>query len=290
MRNFLKTIGIENILMLVLAQVAIKYFFFAPFNVPTALFDYKFMLLVLASFCIAAGGQYLNYAQKHPAEIGRRKAQNVFVVLNIIAVGIGFYLSNALGVPVFTAIFIIASALVYVYVTSLKEYAVIGNIVLSFLVTLGIFVEAIYDLVPIMNDQIRQTQLTYFSILFDYSAVVFFINWMREMAKDQLHISDDHDRSIKTLPILLGRKRANTVFIVLNTILLGGLFYYMYTYLYHNTILLIFTLTAIAFPLLVIFYLVVKAKNPQDYKIISQLLFAELFMAIISLSLYQFIL
>lgn len=290
MQKFSTNIGVKYILLIIIAEVAMRYFFFAPFGVLTSLYNYEFILLILASVAIAAGGHYLYTAEKSAGKMSTSTAQNVFVGCNILGVGIGFYLSNALGVPFFTAIFIIASALIYSYVHSLRNYAVIGNLILSLLAVLPIFVVAIYDLVPLIDDENRQFQLTYFSILVDYAVFVFLINWMRQLVKDQINLNTDYKTKRSTLPLLLGRKRSKYFLLALNTAVFGLLLLYSYTYLIENLKLLLGTLTGLVVPVLIIFYLILKAEQPREYKIVSKFLFAELVLTAVSLSFYQFLL
>src|SRR5690554_5074464 len=94
----------------------------------------QFTLLVLATLCIAAGGNIIN--DLYDIEIDRvnkpnkviigksiseRTANNLFIVLNVVGVGIGFYLSNVIGRPGFSALFIAISALLYLYASNLKS-------------------------------------------------------------------------------------------------------------------------------------------------------------------------
>src|SRR5690554_635682 len=121
----------------------------------------QFILLVLATLCIAAGGNIIN--DIYDIEIDRvnkpdkvligksiseRTANNLFFILNIIGVGIGFYLSNVIGRPGFSALFIGISALLYLYAANLKSMLLVGNILVSILVAMSFIIVAIYDLLP----------------------------------------------------------------------------------------------------------------------------------------------
>ncbi|HAV54687.1 MAG TPA: prenyltransferase, partial [Aequorivita sp.] len=58
--NYLNLIRYQNLVFIALAQVFIKYGLFQPFGVDTALTNYSFALLVIATICIAAAGNIIN--------------------------------------------------------------------------------------------------------------------------------------------------------------------------------------------------------------------------------------
>ena len=197
-----------------------RYFLFEPLGVALTLNDFSYALLVLATLCLTAGGNVINdifdvdtdrinkpekiLVGKH---ISESSAYTSFVILNVIAVGIGFYLSNSIGKPGFSAVFISISAILYIYASYLKRSIVIGNIVISLLVGFVILVVAIYDLMPAITVQNMPIQSRVFKIMLDYALFAFAINLIREMVKDQQDINGDHNAGIQTLPILLGKKR-----------------------------------------------------------------------------------
>lgn len=63
MRAFLKLIRIENLLFIIFIQFLIRYALFIPFGIETALPTFQFVLLVLATVFLAAGGYIINDIQ-----------------------------------------------------------------------------------------------------------------------------------------------------------------------------------------------------------------------------------
>jgi 4-hydroxybenzoate polyprenyltransferase len=59
-------------------------------------------------------------------------AYNIYAVLNISGVAIGFYLSNVIVKPS-AAIFILIAATLYIYATSLKQMILLGNVIIALL-------------------------------------------------------------------------------------------------------------------------------------------------------------
>ena len=58
--NYLKLIRYQNLLMLALMQLIFRYGFLELQNIPLALADWQYCMLVLATVCIAAGGYIIN--------------------------------------------------------------------------------------------------------------------------------------------------------------------------------------------------------------------------------------
>lgn len=301
--KYLKLVRWQNLLMLAATQLIIKYYLFEPFNIAITLNDFGFALLVISTLFLAAGGNVINdifdreidivnqpKKQLIGKNISEKTGYNLFLVFNIIGVGIGFYLSNLIQRPEFAAIFIGISALLYLYSSYIKSYAVVGNLLISVLVAMSIIVVGIFDLMPAITTYNQQSQLTLFSILLDYAIFAFLINFIREIVKDQQDINGDYKAGLKTLPILLGQERVNKIVFALLLLPLAASIYYIYTYLYAQTLAVIYVLVLIVAPLLYGMVRIWTAKTPKNYQLISTILKMILVFGILSLTLYQFIL
>ena len=110
MTNILNLIRWKNLLLILLVQVLIKYALFESYNIQLTLDKLQFTLLVLATVLIAAAGNIINDIfdietdlVNKPEKVivnktlSEKKALNLFIALNILGVGLGFYLSNAIG-------------------------------------------------------------------------------------------------------------------------------------------------------------------------------------------------
>lgn len=300
---FLNLIRWKNLLMIALIQCLIKYALFEPFGVSMALNTFSFTLLVIATICIAAAGNIINdiydietdfinkpnkiIVGKH---ISEKTAYNLFIILNVIGVGVGFYLSHLVGKSPFFALFVIISALLYIYATYLKRTLLIGNIVISVLVALSVIIVGIFDLLPAITVQNQATQLLFFKILLDYAYFAFIINLIREIAKDIEDIDGDYKAGMNTLPIAIGRERANNVLFVLSLIPLLATIIYTVNSLYKNQISVIYFLIFIIAPLLYLSIKIFNAKNKSDYRHISNILKLVMLFGMLSMLLYLFIL
>jgi len=307
MIHILKLIRWKNLLMIAIMQYLIKYALLIPFKeshgVLTTLSDFNFFLLVFATLCIAAGGYIINdiydvetdkinkpeevIVTKHITE---KNASTLFMILNIIGVGIGFYLANGIGKPTFFAAFFIASALLYIYSTSLKQIAVVGNIVVSIVVALSILLVGIYEIIPAMNFSNKAIQTTFLNIIRDYAIFAFMINFLRELVKDIEDMDGDYKAGIETLPILIGKDRANKLIIGLSLIPIFSITYYVITYLFKQQIVVGYFLILVIAPLIYVTIKLFNAKQKSQYKHISLVLKLVMLTGMFSLLLYNFIL
>jgi len=289
--------------MIAFVQLLIKYALFKPFNVDITLNWFGFLLLILSTLCIAAAGNIINDIQDVDTDIVNRPekviigkkvtektAYNLFIILNVIGVGLGFYLSNLVGRSGFFAIFVIISALLYIYATYLKQTLLVGNIVISVLVAMSILIVGLFELLPVVTAQNQATQLTFFKILLDYALFAFIINLVREVAKDIEDIDGDYKAGMNTLPIAIGRERATKVLFALTLLPLFGVVYYMLTYLYKQQIAVGYFLLFLVAPLLYITIKSFSAKTKKDVRHISTILKIVMFLGMLSLLLYVFIL
>jgi len=299
--NVLKLIHFPNLLIIALAQILIRYGLYVPFNATPALSDFQFALLILATLAIAAAGYVINdiYDQEIDRinkpnsllvgnKISEKQANSLFVILNIIGVGIGFYLANTIQRPVFVSFFILISLLLYLYASSLKRILVVGNLLIAVLVAMSILIVPIFDLLPTITWQNQVVQTRTFLLILDFAIFAFFINWIREIVKDLLDIDGDKKGGINTLPIAIGRSRTLKIIMALTFLLLCGIIYYMYENLYKQQYLMLYFLVFIVGPLLYLFIKTFDAKSKKRYRFMASLLKIIMLMGICAMILFRY--
>ncbi len=115
---YLKLLRWPNLIFIALTLILIKFSFFEEFGAAITLNAFGYALLILATLCIAASGYVINDIYDIQADkinkpeklivgnkISEKKANNLFIILNIIGVAIGFYLANLLGKTCFCSNF-----------------------------------------------------------------------------------------------------------------------------------------------------------------------------------------
>jgi 4-hydroxybenzoate polyprenyltransferase len=293
--------------MIALVQVLIKYALFEPFlkntNLSVTLNGFGFSLLVLSTVCLAAAGYIINDIYDIETDtinkpekvivgkaISENRSFNLFVALNLIGVGIGFYLSFMVESRFFFILFILISALLYLYATHLKEITLIGNIVVSLVVGFSILIVGLFDLIPVITEANQQTQLTFFDIVKDYAIFAFIINLLREIAKDIEDVDGDYKAGRKTLAVVFGRNRAKNILLISMMISIILIISYLLKNLYTQEIAVGYFLLFIIGPLIFLSIKTYGAKRKADFSLISRVLKIVMVLGMFSLVIYQYIL
>jgi 4-hydroxybenzoate polyprenyltransferase len=288
--------------MIALVQLLIKYAFLEPYGVNTSLDTLGIALLIFATICIAAAGNIINDINDVETDfinkpekiiigksISEKTAYNLFIILNVIGVGVGFYLSNAVGRSAFFSLFVIISVLLYVYSTYLKQMLLVGNIVISILVALSLIIVGVFELIPNVTNQNQHLQFLFFKTILDYAYFAFILNLIREIAKDLEDMEGDKKAGMNTLPIAIGKQKANYILFGLSLIPLVGVSFYVVDSLYKNQIAVIYFLLFIIAPLLYSSIKIFVAKTKNDYHHISNILKWVMLFGMLSLLLYKYI-
>lgn len=299
MQAYLKLIKFDNLILIAIAQLCIKYGLFEPFDIAITLNGFGILLLIIATISLVAAANVMLYIENREyaikkentnGTISEKIANRLFIVFNIIGVAIGLYLSNIIGSPKLAALFIVVSGIFYIYATYLKEILVLKNVIIGVLMALALISVAIFDLLPAITDQNRASQKVIFLIIVDYSIFAFTIVTIREIVKDCLSMDKDHNAGIQTIPIALGKDRTVKLIGALTIIPIGLIIYYVYTYLFSNSTAVVLVLGFLVAPLLYFMFKSWSAETNKDFKTLSLNLKVVLFLASLSILQFQFIL
>ena len=293
--NFLKLIRYQNLLMLAFMQLIFRYGFFKFQNIPLALADWQYGLLVLSTILLAAGGYVINniFDQETDSDnkpndvivgrgISETQAYNLYFALTVSGVAIGFYLSNVIQKPGFASIFILIAATLYLYASSLKQMLLIGNIVVALLLSFSVIIIGIFDLYPATVLENQQQMKIFFSILLDYAVFAFMINILREMIKDIEDMDGDYNQGMNTLPIAIGKLRTCKIIFVLSIIPVLSILLYINKYLLDLLWVTIYMLLFVCGPLILFTVKMLKANTKKDFHFLSLLLKFILLFGILS--------
>ena len=302
MTNILNLIRWKNLLLIALVQVLVKYALFESYNIQLTLNTLQFTLLVLATILIAAAGNIINDIYDIETDLvnkpekviinktlSEKTALNLFIALNLLGVGLGFYLSNVIERSGFAVIFVLISALLYIYASYLKQTLLLGNILVSALVGLSILIVPVFDLIPSLTSFNRELYLDIFKIAFTYAIFAFMINLLREIIKDIEDVNGDYKAQMKTLPILIGRERTTMVVFALSFIPLLAVVNYIVSQLYNNMLAVIYFLIFVVGPMLYFTIKVFSAEQKKDYQHLSNVLKVIMLFGVLSLLLYPFV-
>lgn len=277
-------------------QLIFRYGFLKLQNIPLALNDWQYGLLVLSTVFIAAGGYVINNIFDQDTDndnkpnnvivgksISETNAYSIYVALNISGVSIGFYLSNVIAKPGFAALFILIAATLYFYAINWKQMLLIGNFIVALLLSFSVIIIGIFDLFPVVNQSNQPLMANLFSILIDYAVFAFMINFIREIVKDLEDVNGDYNQGMRTLPITLGISRTAKVVSILSFIPVCAILLYINNYLMPLLFVTIYMLLFVVGPLLYFSIKIWSASSQKEFHVLSLLLKWILLFGILSI-------
>lgn len=299
---YLKLIRPLNLLIIAVVQCLIKFMLFPAFGAETALSAAQFLWLVVSTVLIAAAGNVIN--DIHDVEIdrinkpervlvgkhiGERTAYNYFIVLNILGVISGFVLANQVGKPGLAAIFIIISALLYMYATQIKALLLVGNLLISTLVAMSLLIVVVFDIYPAIDLELSTAQQQVSEIVLHYAVFAFVINLIREIVKDLEDMNGDKNGNINSLAISMGRLRTTQFVFSLASLTIVAVVVYLYTFLYDKKLMVVYFLLLIVAPLLYFCVQCWGAEKKKEYSRLSIILKLVMVSGMLSIICYKFI-
>jgi 4-hydroxybenzoate polyprenyltransferase len=215
-KAFFKLIRFPNLLLMAFTMYCCRHFIIIPIlnfsGSESQLSHINFFLAVISVLLIAAGGYVINdYYDvlidevNKPAEIivGKQisedKAYLLFHFLSFCGILIAFYLSFFGAVHLIGYIHLISAVVLWLYAAHLKKLMLVGNLLISLLCALPLFLTAYYDYPAYHAEPVL-------ILIAGYSAFAFLLSLIREMIKDLEDIKGDLAGSRKTLAVVAGPK------------------------------------------------------------------------------------
>jgi 4-hydroxybenzoate polyprenyltransferase len=206
LKEFLYLVRFPNLLLIVLSQALVQASLLSYGVEWTYVARPGFLILTLSTVLIAAAGYIINdyYDIKIDAinkpervvvgkAIRRRPAMFTHMVFSFIGIALGFWLSLAVGL-----INVGAVLLLWGYSARFKKMPLVGNVVIALLGASMLLVVAVYA--GELNN-----------ITISYAAFAFLISLIREIIKDMEDVRGDASFDCRTLPIVLGIRRAKYI-------------------------------------------------------------------------------
>lgn len=233
----------------------------------------EYLLLVLATVFVAAGGFFMNnvfgFGKDANPEVTESKGYNIYFALNIIGIGIVYYLANSLGKPMLlTGLYVFAAATMYFYATSLKEMLVANNVITAVLTALPVITVGLFQLFPILGivpEDAKPMVSMLFTLFIDYSVFTFFVALALGIINDIATTDADYNAGVNTLPILIGRERSAKIAIGLTAIPVVLFVYYADKYLLQLIYALAYGVVFIVGLLAYSIIRLLQAKSAKDF-------------------------
>ena len=297
MKYYFKLIRIQNLLMIAFMQIIIKYTFLNQAEILQTLSDWKYFLLIFATLSIAAAGYIINdiydvdvdninkpYKVYIGTHISEKNAYNLYFALNVIGVGLGFYLSRTVGKPAIAATFVISSALLYVYSNGLKQIPLVGNAIIASLAAFSVLVVGLFNIYPFIFDFNRTEMFSILSVIIDYAFLAFLLHFAREIIKTIEDIEGDKAFEITTVASYFGIPVSK---IITSFTLLGFIAYscyFIYNNIMHMPYVMGYFAVLMMLPTLFVIFKTIVAKSKEDFTFISKILKIIMLTTILSLT------
>ncbi len=288
--SYAKLFRLPNLLMIALAQYLVQDTIIRPILIqshitPSASFT-DFFLLVLSTLFIAAGGYVINdyfdkeidsvnTPEKSSLAISQHVKRNLFYTLSICGVVIGLYLTYVKEMRQIALINFLSVGLLYFYSASYKKMPLVGNIVVSFLTALAVFLPVFsdYELYYTLRDIKLKTETDQMynlkiiiALAMAYAIFAFMLSFIREIIKDMEDKEGDEQLGCKTLPIVAGIALSKTItqFFILIVVVLIAIVQWKQDQ-FENKITFWYTTLLIQVPLMALFAYLIFAKTKPRF-------------------------
>ncbi|MES2485134.1 MAG: prenyltransferase [Bacteroidota bacterium] len=285
--KIVKLFNVPALLLLAVAMFTFKYAFLdqEP-DIFIALNHWQYALLVFACVLIAAGGFFMNNVfgvgkESHP-QITEAKGYNIYIALNLIAIGTGYYIANYIGKGAFTGIFIGAAGTLYIYATSLKQTLIISNIIIALIIALPVVTIGIFTLYPVITPNNQPILGRLFDLMLDYAIFSFIIGLILTLVNDLANTDADYNAGLNTLPVTLGRARTVKIVLELTLIPVGLIVYYIEAYIINLTYAMAYAILFMLGPLVYLLIKLWSATTSKDFKHLEKVL--QLLLLFVALS------
>ena len=303
MRSFIRLIRIPNLAIIAATQYLMLYAILIPLlknlyvqsdtgiikvpDLQPQLSDFQFLCLVLATILLTAAGYVINDYFDTKTDllnrpdrvivgktISRRIAMTIHIILNVLGIGFGFYVSFSIGMPYLGFVFALVTGLLWFYSTTYKRQFLIGNILVAFLTSLVPFMVAVFEIPPLLqncNEILSSYQTSLLHIVYwigGFSFFAFMTTLIRELIKDMEDFEGDRLIGRKSMPVVLGLRGTTFIIIALIAITIIALLWVYLIYLTDN-LTLSYIVIGLILPLVFLGFLLIKASSQKGYHFAS---------------------
>ncbi len=273
-----------------------------------SLHTWQFLLIVLSTVLIAAGGYVINdfFDKDIDAANGIGKVHDfsgwtmktLYFVFSIIGIAIGLYLTYALKLRQFVLTYLLTAALLYFYSASYKRLPLVGNFVVAFLTAVAVFLPAFADYelqyafrdikLPVINNKMYNLRLI-IAITAAYAFFAFLISLVREIIKDMEDIEGDREFGCNTLPIVAGINNTKLIAIGLLLLIVGLILFIQIKQAWWESLPVFgYTILFVQVPLLILSVKLFLSAEKKHFKVASMIAKVVMVGGILSLPVFKF--
>lgn len=321
MKAFMKLIRWQNLLIVIITQLLIRYALIdtlagtmllqgvipagpeSYINLQLPLID--FIILVFATVCITAGGYVINdyfdirtdLVNKGEVIVGtkipRRRAMMWHNILSMLGVLAGFWVSYRIGFLWAGIAFLLVSGLLYFYSVSYKKQLLVGNIIVAILTSFVPLMVVLYELAAIYEYYGPElislaSAKTIFYWVTGFAVFAFLTTLAREIVKDIEDFEGDRAYGSRSLPVVAGIKLSKAIasLILAATIVLMIIMWSLYI---GDIISLLYIILAAVLPLLFSILTLIRGKSSSQFRQVSQIIKGVMLTGILYTLLFRLI-
>lgn len=247
--DLLKRLRWPNLLIMAFLLLSVRYFMMAPvfasYQLNLLLQSFDVVLLVLSCLLVAAGGYLINdyYDQEADRLNGRSVLVNpaaalrLYGILSVAGIALGAWVGYQAGLLNLAIIHIITTFVLWKYAESWKGVPLLGNLVVSALLGLLLFVPLVYEYIA-MSVLYREAAasarfLLYASLV--YAVFAYLTNLVRELAKTAQDMHGDTAAGYRTFAVVYGSAATRRLSVILMLVVLLGLLLISYQQIAQQT-------------------------------------------------------
>lgn len=290
--KFFKIINWRKLIYLILIQLLFKICFLYDLGFETTISSFFiFFLLSFATVTMLASGYLISYYNKYKfdrvEEKVAKKAYSLGIFCSIISIILVTFVSISIGKPYHSFISVIIALLLIAYLHYNTDKDFLSIVLEPCINALCIFIIWWFDTPVNTTDEQWEEYFNFQLIAIVYIFLSIVGNIVYQIIKDIVNFNNDYIKNIKTLPVLLGRRRGKSIalfFTVTGCLTVLGFAI--------SCIDNIFILSIIFFmgtiPELCLIYLISKANTEKEFKKVLKMSNLTYLLGIVSIPLVAY--
>ncbi len=294
--NYLNLIRYKNLLFIAGFQLLLFYCICSPvlevFQIDAALSNTMLVLLIASSVLIAAGGFVINdYFDTRIDQLNRpdkvivgnsvskRCASLLHQIFTIVGVLMGLLVAYYVRSITLGLIIVFIPGLLWFYSASYKRQFLLGNIVVAFMaafVPLVVLIAQSAFLFKQYGDLIQQTPVNVilYGWFCGFTLFIFLTVLIRSIIKNMVNEYGEREMESRTLPIVIGMPKTKILLYALIGLVIALAIWFYFVFIdrfilfqeANSSLAIRYIIFGILLPFGILVYLLIKAKEPDDYE------------------------
>jgi len=281
--QLLQIIRWKNLMMIALVQGLIKYYLMPLFTTTAILSNWQFILLILASVFIAAGGYIINDIYDLETDILNKpkkvwiptfmKIENArifYYSITLLGLFLGVFVSITSKIYFGVILFLAPTLLLFFYAVWGKKMLIVSNLIVSLLISFSLLIVLFFETNILTESDFYLISLR--DTIYGLALFAFIINFVREVIKDTEDLEGDRKTGVISIPIKFGIGITKLIVTILIGIICGIIALISIINYPQQPYLVVYLVLAVFISLVLFINQLQKAKKPSDYGKLSSFL------------------